>query len=120
MLDFVDDENTKYNVDVLKSLYTNIVKKKIAGFDRITSINVTNGRLILNKTMYVALKLASKEDLQKLLYGLPSDLYEYVNQGMTAYFFDWSLLLRCRNLRNLIFDDFEFVSDIVSDFAEIE
>ena len=45
------DESVINNVETLKALYTNIVKKKVGGFDRVTSIFVTNGRIIFNKNM---------------------------------------------------------------------
>lgn len=108
------EESIVYNVDVLKTLYTNMVQKKIGGFDRVTSIHVADGKLILNKSTYVSMKLGSKEDVKNLREGLPTDLYEYVIQGMTGYFFDWSLLLKCSNLRTLVFDDYEFVTDVVA------
>lgn len=108
------DESAINNVETLKALYSNIVKKKIGGFDRVTSIIVTNGRVIFNKNIYVNLVANSKQDAINFRDHLPLDLYEYVKQGMTGYFFDWSLLLRCRNLRSLVFDDFDFVTDVVA------
>lgn len=108
------DESVINNVETLKALYTNIVKKKVGGFDRVTSIFVTNGRIIFNKNIYVNLVANSKQDAINFRDHLPLDLYEYVKQGMTGYFFDWSLLLRCRNLRSLVFDNFDFVSDVVA------
>ena len=113
--DFESDseESAIYNVDTLKALYSNIVKKKVGGFNRVTSINVTNGRVIFNKTIYVKILPSSERDIIHFREHLPVDLYMYIEQGMTGYFFDWSLLLSCSNLKSLVFDDYEFFSDIV-------
>ncbi len=108
------EESAINNVETLKALYSNIVKKKVGGFDRVTSILVSNGRVIFNKNIFVNIKPLEDKDKINFRDHLPLDLYEYIRQGMTGYFFDWSLLLRCRNLRSLVFDDFDFVTDIVA------
>lgn len=96
------------NLLKLKSLVTKGIEHGFGGFDRVTTLQVYQGQLIINGICYMP--VISKENIDKL----PLDTAEYLQNNCLAYLFDWAYLPKLKNLDTIYIDDVNFYTSIVA------
>lgn len=110
----LEDDYTSFGSDQvsdyerLVNLITDDIVKKYQGLERIKTFKVIGGTIVINKYAYQC-KLG-----KNMTAKLPYDLRREINSGNISTLFNYSLLFKMTNLRELVFDSTDLVHDYVS------
>ena len=101
--ELVDSNDTSTNLDTLTKYVTNGILNEFGG-SRIQSIYIISDSVIVNNTCYTpVLKL----DYTKF----PADVVYYLQNGLFAYFVDWSVIkAKAKGITSLGFDSMQYIS----------
>lgn len=109
-MDF-DEENEELSATTFANLINLVTNKVIAtygGLERINSLRVVGGALVVNGTVF-------RSKISKDCIGLlPLDIRRQISSGNLADLFNYSALFSMPNLRGLSFDSTSFVYDTVA------
>ena len=108
-LDNISTENRLKNLDMLREKISQGISNFYGSFDRVSSLYVTNGYLVINGVAYTP--VIGDENFAN---NFPMDTYEYIKSGKVAYLFDWGYLLKMINLRVFSIETYDFANDFIA------
>lgn len=104
-IDYQEDINS---YDDMVRIITEDVIKKFGGLDRIHSLKVVGGSIIVNGYYY---RCKVKDMFAR---NIPYDIRREINSGSIDKLFDYGCIRKMRHIRDLEFDSVSFVYDYVS------
>lgn len=105
-----DPEHFIDNIDKIRKLLSNDIRNHFGSWERVTSLAVVGGQLILNGILYVP---TLHPDYCN---RFPLDIVEHIQGGCIAHLFDFGNLRQMHRLRSFICDDKNFyVTEIADD-----
>lgn len=100
----IENKDKVQNLDKLNEILLRDIKDTFGSLDRITSIIVSSGMMIINKYQYYPLC-----DNEEYLRCLPFDCADYLRNGLVADIFDFKYLTRMTHLEVFKVDSVQFL-----------
>lgn len=101
------DEDIDYLANLI-NLVTSDIIEKFGGVKRITSFKVVGGSIVVNGYFY---RCKIGKEYTK---GIPYDIVREFNSGNISKLFNYGMLLKMHNIRDMEFDSTSFVYDYIS------